>query len=174
MELNPPPPSPLLVFPPLVCYPTGMSISRSQAQTVGTELTAAVTAVFEKHGMSVGKTSTRFGEYITFKVEGSLVSEGANGVNTATPEAQAWVRHRAWDYTFENPEEALGAVVLVGGREMVFAGFNVRARKMPMMLTEVATGKKYKHAEAGVEEQLPGYTKRNVSTDGVGVPYRPV
>lgn len=149
-------------------------ISSAQAKSITAEIKKAVEGILAEHGLAADRVSSKYGSLYEFKIQATREVAGKNGVNLSSVEAQAWVQYASWRYGFEDPADALGAVVNVQGRDMIFNGYNPRARKMPIMLTDAATGKQYKYTEKGFVEKLPGYKEKTTSgLTQVGVPYVP-
>lgn len=136
-----------------------MAIAKGQAARITDEIMAEVDRVLVKHGLTVGKTSTRYGDMYEFKVVASEIEEGPNGVNLASGEAlvyKASAGHLTW-YAGQgvtlNPD-ALGRIINLNGQQFVFLGMKPRSKKYPFLGRSVLDGKTYKLPEAAALELL--------------------
>lgn len=135
-----------------------MEITKMQAAAISAEINAAVEAILARHGLEKGRVSTTYGAGYTFKVDAAAVNTGANGVNTSSKEAQAWLAN-SYFFGVKNradAEAALGQKVTVGGRTLVFCGLNPRSTKYPFIVRN-ENGAMMKVGEE-LATQLPGYT----------------
>ena len=122
-----------------------MTVSRATAIAVTRDIEAAIAEVLAKHGLTAGRTSTRYGENYKVSIE-------ANAIGALAPEANDWKRYAS---SFGLPTDALGEKFVSGGRTFCITGLNLRARRMPVLATDVATGKPYKFAAESVRRALP-------------------
>ena len=134
-----------------------MAIAKGQATRITEEIRAEVDRVLVKHGLTVGKTSTRYGDMYEFKVVASEIVEGPNGVNLASEEALAYkvnAGHLAWyagrDVVL-NPN-ALGRIINLNGQQFVFLGMKPRSTKYPFLGRSTHDGKTYKLPEVAALE----------------------
>ena len=119
---------------------TETTMDKAQAAALNADIKAALAGVFEKHGLQKSKQN------LSFTASGEVTLS----IKAASAEAkQSKVRMFA---TFANiKEEDIERVFTLGGMQLRLADYNARARKMPWVAEEPATGKRYKLTDEQVE-----------------------
>ena len=131
-----------------------MNITKQQCIALDNEITTAVNAILEKHGLQTSKRRSNYGDLYRFTVEAVIPVSNENGVNTATPEAQAWIANGP-SLGFKNAADALGTEFTSGGKKFRLTGYRTRARTRPI-LAQGEDGKTYIFS-AAILRQVPGY-----------------
>lgn len=136
-----------------------MGVDRETAKAVAEEIKEAARAILRSHGLDHEgfKVRTVYGDAVKVTIEAGPLVLGKNGVNLGSPEAAAYKRHAAWGRDALGRRldpDAVGRTVTVNGTEYVLLGMNPRARKMPYVLLEPVSGKRYKMSERSVEAQI--------------------
>ena len=132
-------------------------MTKSEARKIMADLELAAAHVLEKHGMVVGKVSGKYGDSFSFTVTANKPEMNDNGIDGNTTEARTFLDF-AWEYGITDPQAALGATFNQNGKTMQMVGLNLRARKFPFVVREVATGKTFK-TQSGVASKLPSYSR---------------
>lgn len=122
-------------------------VGRDQARAITAEITKAVTAILEKHGLVSGRVSSKYGYLYSFKIDASQLTKGLNGVNTTSKGALDWVqnswKHQA-EYGFTDAKSLIGKKFVYNFRDFIFIGYNAKRSKFPLEATEISTDKRYK------------------------------
>jgi hypothetical protein len=120
-------------------------ISKETAGVVSAEIYEAVKAIFAKHNLEVSKSTSGHGDWFEFKVVGSPIAKGLNGVNMASKEATYYTKFGYSSYSEDFSElrltAPLGTKFMWNNREVFFAGIDAAKRKFPIMVIEASTGK---------------------------------
>jgi hypothetical protein len=105
------------------------NIDKQTAKTISAELKEAAEAVFAKHGLTLDKISTNYGELYRFKVEAHVADVDEDGVDRNSSFAVAFL---AWPSQFGLTAEALGKQATINGKAWTFAGVAATRRKYPL------------------------------------------
>lgn len=138
-----------------------MTITASQCKTISAEIDAAVEVILNRHGLQRGRRNARYGPMLKYSIEAVQVTQGRNGVNTTSKEAQDFIAY-ASALGFKDGHAALGAPYQTLGKRYVLAGYRPRATKHPVLMTEVDSGKQYVFPIT-VLKQLDGYDPASAS-----------
>lgn len=122
------------------------NVSRSEAQEITAEITAAIAGIFAKHNLEAKPTRTGFGDFYSFKVEAQAVVKGRNGVNLTSKEA---IFFEAMGASIGLYSADLGAVFSVMGEDWKLTGARNSA-KLPLTAIRMATGKTHYLPESPV------------------------
>lgn len=115
-------------------------MNKAQAAALNADLKAAIDAVLERHGLQKSKQNLSF------------TSSGEITLNVKAASAEAKKSNVKMFATFVNvKEEDIERVFTLGGKELRLADYNHRARKMPWVAEEPATGKRYKLTDEQVQ-----------------------
>jgi hypothetical protein len=107
------------------------------AQAVTEEITAAVEKILEKHGLTSGKVSTKYGDLYSFSITADVLTAGDNGVNLSSKEAR---NYELFASSYGLPAGLLGKVFSVNGSTYAFAGIETRRPKYPIYAKNLETG----------------------------------
>lgn len=121
---------------------TNHLVPSAKARTITEEVEAAVAAIFEKHGFEAPKSKTTYGDHYAVKLTATPLSEGENGINLNSPEAQGYLVEANYDDTLD--PDALGREIVVNGETFIFEGYVSRRPKYPFVARRVSDGKSYK------------------------------
>lgn len=120
-----------------------MTVSKEKAA----EIAAEIKDVLRRHGMEP-KISWKYGPWLEVKLTASVVAEGDNGVNLASPEAQYFTKYGHTSYNrdasgkivTEKLDAPLGTVFVSRGTRYAFAGIASKRRKYPIYALNVEEG----------------------------------
>ena len=90
-------------------------ITKDKARTIMADLELAAAHVLEKHGMVVGKVSSKYGDGFQFTVTANKPEMNDSGVDSNNTDAQAFLNY-AWEYGITDAKAALGATFTQGGK----------------------------------------------------------
>lgn len=131
-----------------------MEISRAEARLVTDEIRAAVTAILEKHDLTLGDVRSNYGDHYGFRFTATKAMLGEDGFDYGTKHAKEWMLYGTMsldaDGAFEDPKAALGKVVTMRGEQWEFMGYSARSPKFPLMFRKVADGKTYKFTHSAL------------------------
>jgi hypothetical protein len=120
------------------------TVERALARALTLKIEAAVNAILKEHGMEPGRVNTTYGDFYKFAIQ-------ATPVGAPKPEENDWAMLAP---LYGLPADGLGKQIRLGGRGFTIAGFNARARKSPVMLTEDNSGRSFKAPVEGVKRAL--------------------
>lgn len=112
-----------------------MSISKSEAAEIAAELEPLIKATFAKYGLDAPKISWKYGAWFEYKVAGSLLTLGDNGVNLDSPEARYYTSFGHTAYSggaFTKLVAPLGTKFTVRGTMYIFSGIAAKRKKYPI------------------------------------------
>lgn len=114
-----------------------MEVARHDAAAITAEILAAADSILAKHGMTRGKTRSKYGDLYAITIEAGHVTLGVNGINESSQEARAYkTLHRSYGL----PDGLLGKKFVVNGSEYAFAGIATSRRKYPIYVKNMLTG----------------------------------
>lgn len=124
-----------------------MTISKTKAEDISSELKPLIAEVLKRHGMDA-KFAWKYGAWFELKVTASAVEEGANGVNLGSPEAQYFTRFgfsalamtASGAYTDVKLEAPLGTLFVSRGTTYAFAGIASKRKKYPIYAINISDG----------------------------------
>ena len=115
-------------------------ISKEQVQRIRAAVELAFLSALDAEGLRYNGSSGKYGDTgsITFKF--IAVEEDENGVNIASPEAQAFITYAT---AYGSSPEALGGRIIWMGESYIIEGLRPRARKYPVLARRESDGKRY-------------------------------
>ena len=116
------------------------TVSKEQVKRIRAAVEAAFLSALDAEGLRYNGSSAKYGDTgsITFKF--IAVEDGPNGVNVASPEAQAFLMYAN---AYGSSPEALGGRIVYGGNDYIIEGLRPRARKFPVLARRTSDGKVY-------------------------------
>ena len=115
-----------------------MKIDRETARLITKEITSDLESVLKKHGLTLAKTRSTYGDQYSLKIEAELQTTGPNGVNMTSIEATDYTRFHT---SYGLPDGLLGKKFTVQGKEYAFAGIATRRSKFPICARDLEEGK---------------------------------
>ena len=115
-----------------------MKIDKETARLITSEITSGIELVLKKHGMTLAKTRSTYGDKYSIKIEAELQTAGPNGVNMTSVEATDYSKYYA---SYDLPSGLLGKKFTVQGKEYAFAGIATRRSKFPICARDLEEGK---------------------------------
>jgi hypothetical protein len=112
-----------------------MTIDRETLRVIADELTPIIEAALKRHGLDAPKMQWKYGAMLELKMTAAELSEGPNGINLGSREAQYYTR-----FGFPGLDAKLGTVFSVKGEEFAFAGIAASRRKYPIYAKNIETG----------------------------------
>lgn len=109
-----------------------MTVSKETAKAVSEDLSAAIATVLAKHGLVEQRVSIKYGEVFKLSLTASGVEMSAEGINLASPEAEAYRRFGA-DYGLK--PDLLGKTITMRGKNYTFTGLALKRSKYPFAFT---------------------------------------
>ena len=127
------------------------NVSAATCRQVTDEIRAAVEPILQAHGLTLDKTSAKYGHLyaLTIKAHGESVNE--NGIDEGDPQVQDWFS-AARIYGVSDPAEWMTTPRKIRGRDYVVVGWSYRSRKYPLLMRDLSDGKVYKFPETVLEQ----------------------
>jgi len=115
-------------------------MNKAEAAALHADLSAAVNAVLEKHGLERGKHNLKW----------SAGGEITLNVRAASKEAKRSNLTMFASFVDIDPAD-IDQIFSLGGKRLQLADYNARASKMPWVALEPSTGKRYKLTDEQVK-----------------------
>lgn len=107
-------------------------------------------AVELRYGIQINVGNASFSDNeVTFKTKCNTLSEGGKA---QTKEAQNWKLYAELNGV---GQFSIGDRITIQGQVFTIEGWNTRAKKSPVMIKDIATGKTFKCAKRVLEGKLP-------------------
>lgn len=108
-------------------------VSKELTQKVSAEIQSAIAPILAKHGLTLTKFTSKYGDSYGVSISASPVIIDESGVNTASNEAIYYTRFGYASFSFENGESVrltakLGTKFQSGGKEYKFVGIRARGK----------------------------------------------
>jgi hypothetical protein len=130
-------------------------VTKATAKQINDEIKAQVTKILAKHNMEISNYKGTYGDLYSIKIDATTVTLGKNGVNTDTKFAQEFLMF-AFNYGVGKPEQDLGEIITVQGKQYIVCGLNIRKKAKPVLIKCTKTGDEYFAGEV-VLQKLPSY-----------------
>jgi hypothetical protein len=122
-------------------------LTKADVQRINGECMEAVRKVLEANGLALNERSrtTYDGSHFSTKFEAAVINDDGTA---ETVEAVAFKRYA---YLYGLDPADFGKSFTSRGTLYVICGLNTRAQKLPILATQVSTGKTYKFSETAVQ-----------------------
>jgi len=129
------------------------NVSADTCRKVTAEIRAAVEPILEAHGLTMDKTSAKYGDLYALTIKAHGQSVNADGIDEGDPQVQDWFT-MARIHGVPDPAEWMTTPRKIRGREYVVAGWSYRSRKYPLLMRDLSDGQVYKFQESVLEQFL--------------------
>jgi hypothetical protein len=133
-------------------------ITREIAREISNEIRMAADAVLAKYGLEATGTASHYGCRYDWKITAVAVRPGKNGVNLGSIEAQHYLALVRASRTLR--EDALGDLVRLSGRDVIFMGEIPRSRKFRWLFKDILTGEMLKYPQ---RSDIDAFLKEKIS-----------
>jgi len=130
-------------------------VTKATAKQINDEIKVQVTKILAKHNMEIGNYKGTYGDLYSIKIDATTVTLGKNGVNIDTKFAQEFLMF-ASNYGVSNPEQDLGEIINIQGRQYIVCGLNIRKTAKPVLVKCPESGDEFFAGEV-VLQKLPSY-----------------
>jgi len=146
-------------------------VTRQISNTITREILEAVKPIIEKHGLNIGKTTSKYGDLYSFTIQAEAIQKGRNGVNVASNDAQNFIVHSfLFGLSSDEAKNLLGSVIFENPKlgACILIGYSPRNKKMPVIVKSLRDEKQYFVPET----YLDSYRKQPTITVREFVPYQ--